>query len=416
MRTLVLLWIGILLTCASSSARADDETAANLLRRGVELRRRHQNEEALQTFARALAISSTPTARAQVALAEQALGRWLEAERDLVVALAATDDAWIAMWRSALVEARTEIEKHLAWLTVKVDIPGADVQIDGVAMTAASEQRVVSGPAVLEVRAIGYAPDIRHVDLKPGLHAHIAVALAPLVAQSPPFPAQAVSAPSHEVASDVALPARRGGFPVATPILATVGLVGIAVGTYFGLRTFADKTARDAQCPLGACTPAALQDDSDARTSATLATVSIGAGVASVAAGAAWWLLDSQHASEDASRRRLRPVGPPLMAGIGLAGVGVGTYFGILTFAQRGERDSQCRRGVCTTAALAYDADARRSATLATVTVGAGLASLAGGLMWWLNGGEHARRVGSWHARPLVDARTWGVVIERGAE
>src|SRR6266851_411915 len=130
------LSVGLALLAASAPALAQEDEARFLLREGVELRREHRNEEALARFERAFAIVHSPTARAQVALAEQALARWLDAERDLDAALDTTDDPWIAKNRPVLREARQEIDDHLGWLTVDVTAPDADVRIDGRATRA----------------------------------------------------------------------------------------------------------------------------------------------------------------------------------------------------------------------------------------------------------------------------------------
>src|SRR5437868_2010830 len=76
----------------ASSARAD--AADEWVERGIELRRTRNDAEALEYFRRAYEIRPTPRTRVQMALAEQALGRWIEAEADLVEALRAQGDAW----------------------------------------------------------------------------------------------------------------------------------------------------------------------------------------------------------------------------------------------------------------------------------------------------------------------------------
>src|SRR5258708_10427967 len=103
MRALALVVVVFASLLAPVDARAGDSDSADaLLRRGVQLRREHRNGEALDVFQRAVAVSPTPTARAQVALAEEALGRWVEAELDLGAALGTVDCSWIAKNRSGL--------------------------------------------------------------------------------------------------------------------------------------------------------------------------------------------------------------------------------------------------------------------------------------------------------------------------
>jgi hypothetical protein len=273
---------------SSASGQAADE--ASLLRHGVELRREHRNEEALEVFARVLATHPTPVARAQVALAEQALGRWLQAENDLKAALEARDDPWIAKNGPALEDARAEIDRHLAWMTVDVDVASAVVRLDGRTIEAGSETRVPAGTGVLEVHADGYVPDVRGVEIRAREHGHIAITLAKLIAQAPSPPAQITAASVAPASkSPSASPPSRIG-PIS---LLALGAVGMGAGTYFGLRTIDLKAKRDQQCASSAVCALSAQDyDHLARSSATLSTVAFGVGLAAAAAGGLWWFLE----------------------------------------------------------------------------------------------------------------------------
>ncbi|MBK8695071.1 MAG: hypothetical protein IPN17_23025 [Deltaproteobacteria bacterium] len=72
------------------------------MRAGVELRRAHRDEEALAHFTRAYGQTRSPVAQAQMGLAEQALGRWVEAEEHVRRSLEAATDPWILRNREAL--------------------------------------------------------------------------------------------------------------------------------------------------------------------------------------------------------------------------------------------------------------------------------------------------------------------------
>jgi tetratricopeptide (TPR) repeat protein len=102
LRPILRALIAALLLSSSTPGRADARAdATSLIRRGVELRKEHRNDEALAAFAQAFALAPSPAAQAQRALAEQALGRWLDAEKDLEAALASEDDRWIEKNRGA---------------------------------------------------------------------------------------------------------------------------------------------------------------------------------------------------------------------------------------------------------------------------------------------------------------------------
>lgn len=111
-----------------SLASAQDDEA--LWHQGVELRRQGRDAEALATFEQAHMESGSRRALAQVALAEQALGRWGAAARHLDEVLA-DPDAWVDEHRSTLTQARAEIAPRVGQLEVLVNRAGAQIVIDG---------------------------------------------------------------------------------------------------------------------------------------------------------------------------------------------------------------------------------------------------------------------------------------------
>src|SRR5688500_16294735 len=113
---------------APTGAAAQD--AGELISRGVTLREQGRDEEAAELFAQAVAIEATPRALAQLGLAEQALGRWADAEAHVQLALDASDDRWIRARRTVLEQALRVIASHLGNLEVRSNRP-ATLRIDG---------------------------------------------------------------------------------------------------------------------------------------------------------------------------------------------------------------------------------------------------------------------------------------------
>jgi len=168
-RAVLALAIGVPVALAPSSARAEDPAVEQLLSRGIELRQQSKDDEALATFERAHALAPSGRTRAQVALAEQALGLWVRAERDLEAALA-TSDPWVARQRPALEGALVVVRRHVGSLEVRGP-DGAEVVLDGVALgvlPAARPFRVEAGRRALEVRAPGHHSAGRVVEVAPG--------------------------------------------------------------------------------------------------------------------------------------------------------------------------------------------------------------------------------------------------------
>lgn len=153
-----------------------------LIRRGVELRREGKNAEALELFREAHAAEPTPRARAQIALAEQALGLWIDAERDLVAALAALDDPWIRKNRASLEGALGVITSRLAFLDVTTTEAGATLWVNGTrtsTLPRARPLRVVAGELRLELAKPGFEGLRRTIEVSPGMTAREVMPLVP---------------------------------------------------------------------------------------------------------------------------------------------------------------------------------------------------------------------------------------------
>jgi hypothetical protein len=139
---------------------APDATESSILARGIALRKQGRDAEALAMFEQAYALRPSSHAVAQMAIAHQALGQWIEAERGLAMALNDTDDPWIARYRVQLERSLSAVQEHLAWLQVDSNVAGAEVWIarEPRGRVPLDRMRVVAGEVSVEVRAPGYPP------------------------------------------------------------------------------------------------------------------------------------------------------------------------------------------------------------------------------------------------------------------
>jgi hypothetical protein len=138
------------------------------LQRGIELRKEGRDAEALEAFRAAYQLDKSPRIRAQIAVADQALGHWVEAERGLIIVLATTDDPWIQERRSLLEQALARVRARLGSIIAQSNVVSAELWIDGsraVVLPTADPLRVTVGTHQLEVRAAGYATAHRAVDV-----------------------------------------------------------------------------------------------------------------------------------------------------------------------------------------------------------------------------------------------------------
>ena len=167
---------------SAGPAFAEDKQAEaeKFLRHGVELRRARDDEAAAREFRRAYDLVPTPRAAAQLGLAKQALGLWVDAERFLGEALRSPDDAWVAKNKAVLDGAMLTIQSHLARVEVVGDPEGAEVAISGRRvgkLPLAEPVRVSAGQVDVDVAAPGYSPTQRTVTLVGGQYQRVVVHL-----------------------------------------------------------------------------------------------------------------------------------------------------------------------------------------------------------------------------------------------
>jgi hypothetical protein len=180
------------LTDAGTVAAADTEDA--LIHRGIELRKQGNDRAALEEMQRAYALKHAPRAAAQLGFAEQALGLWPEAEEHVHEALTATSDAWVRKNRTTIESALMTIRAHVGRVQIDGGEPGAQVTVNGRAVGSIPLRDSVpvnAGPVDVEVRAAGYAPALKTVNVAAGELTRVSFTLQPAAEasarQPPPF-------------------------------------------------------------------------------------------------------------------------------------------------------------------------------------------------------------------------------------
>ncbi len=230
---------------ASASAQEDA-----LIKHGLELREKHDDAGALAEFQRAYRLSSGGQALAQVALAEQALGRWVDAETHLTEALRHGNDRWIVRNDKLLRQSLFTIQGHTGSLEITGPVAGAEILInnESVGTFPTPPVLVPAGSVALEVRARGYLPVVRTVVIPARGLARESIVLvaapvappidvAPSRVAPPPAPGSetnAAAVPAISTRKEAAAPADAGwsgrtkvGVAIAAGGVASLGL-GIA--------------------------------------------------------------------------------------------------------------------------------------------------------------------------------------------
>ena len=272
--------LAIFATAAPAVAGPEDE---ELLKRGVALRREGKDAEALEIFQRVVEKAPSARARAQLALAEQALALWLAAERDLGLALAEPNDPWVAQNKDALERAARVIGGKLAWVKVTSNVAKPQVLVNGIAANVGPDGRVrvVAGQVTIELRADDHTPAQRAISVAPETTATVALELAPR--PQPTAPANARPAAPPSTASPPPEPPSTAQRTVGYSLIG-VGALGLGVGAFFGVTAMNKKTERDDAC-VGGCTQAGVDADRAGRTSGLVSTIAVGAGAVGLVAG-----------------------------------------------------------------------------------------------------------------------------------
>jgi hypothetical protein len=194
---LITLKTALALVSAPLGAFAGTPTVDDLIDQGLELRRqarglspdaqRAKLEQALELLQRAHAQAPSPRTLAQMGLAEQSLGRWLDADSHLAAALASTDYPWIIKNRGLIEQSLAGVGRHIGRLLVQGSPPGASVYVNGQprgTVPLPAPVQVAEGEASVQITAPGHQPFITTLKIIPEAVATIDTALERIDAAS----------------------------------------------------------------------------------------------------------------------------------------------------------------------------------------------------------------------------------------
>lgn len=262
-------WLAVWVTAlpAAASAQAVDARVEAMLREGIAHRVAGRDEAAIERFEAAYQAQRAPVTAGQLALACQAAGRWVEADRYMREALAAPDDDWVRRHRRELDEAYAVVRRNVGELELRGGPEGATVRVEGAevgTLPLAAPLRLRAGAVTVAVRAEGYLPLTRQVTILGGELTREPVAMTAAPHEAPPVtpvtPAP-VTPPPVVVSPPVEAP--RAGFRVPTVswVLGGVGVALLAGGAVsIGLReASASRFNDDPDCRPDDAVPRASQ-------------------------------------------------------------------------------------------------------------------------------------------------------------
>lgn len=274
-------------------------------------------DAALEAFRNSYGVVKSPNSRLMVVRSLYELGRYQEAYEEARVlsqeaeTAAAKADKYKAAVDAAAVELKAAKAK-LAFVVIKpqATAPGAKVTLNGEDVAAdrwGQEILVPAGPVeVVMTTEAGTVTEKGEAKVGEVVELKLAQKEAPKQA---PAPVQ------------VEMSADDGGYDgpdrIALALIAgSVGVVGMTNFGIFGVLSNGQYSRLEDLCNDGICDPSLETEADNGRTYQIVANVSLGIGVAGLAAGAGlfiWELLDPAESSEEAAERPQIHVGPGSM-------------------------------------------------------------------------------------------------------
>jgi hypothetical protein len=326
----------ILVVCAAllaaAPAAAQDAAAEALFNQGRELMKEKKFAEACEKFQGSHELD--PSVGALLNLADcreqngQIASAWATFREAASLARQRNDKK---REQTALDKAK-KLESRLSYLVIEVP---AEARVDGMILMRNGEPVVSAlwdekvpvdpGKYVIRVEAPGYQPAEIEVNVESRggeARAHVpALEPAPRTAEDPGPGQPSGDQPEGTPSLTAEAPATDTGMPTGRKIAigaGALGVVSLATGVVFGLRASSQWDDAKAECVDGNvnnCSPRGVALEKDARSSATLATVGVGVGVAALAAGAVLWFLNPPAADGGAEQALIEPVLGPQSLG-----------------------------------------------------------------------------------------------------
>lgn len=157
--------VGAALLCASTAFAQQADFDAQV-QHGIALRESNQSDAALEHLRRVWETTRYPRALAQIAVTEQTLGRWVEADRSFREVLALSAHPWVQQNRARIEQSLATVGEHIGEFEVSGVPPGTELWVDDQRMATtplAAALRLTVGTHTLELRASGFVTARRTV-------------------------------------------------------------------------------------------------------------------------------------------------------------------------------------------------------------------------------------------------------------
>jgi hypothetical protein len=173
------------------------ESAEQHLKRGVRLLSQNKDNEALEEFRAAYALSPSPKAAVEMGLAEASLKLWVDAEKHLGEGLGEDTDSWVSLHKTLIEEQLAKVREHLGWLIID-GTPQAEVVVNGTVVgrlpLLGSGLRLAEGFVTVRGRLLGRETPAERVEIVAETERTVSLHL-PVSVRSSPAPTKVQPAP-----------------------------------------------------------------------------------------------------------------------------------------------------------------------------------------------------------------------------
>jgi hypothetical protein len=189
MKRIPVMLLLCLLSALPSLALAAPETVDALIKRGVELMSKRDYIAAMDAFRRAHETAPSPRTYAQIGFVYMAMGRWVEAEDQLLQAIAEPEDRWARRNRGVLNDSLAKVRERLGYLELGGQPSGAEVRIDGELvglLPMRKPVRMAVGQPAITISAPGFRKLERAAEVRAGETTRVEINLERLAPAAPP--------------------------------------------------------------------------------------------------------------------------------------------------------------------------------------------------------------------------------------
>ena len=296
---------------SAAAAQNKEALAEALYKSALDLMEQGKNDEACPKLKQSQEIDPAVGTLLYLGLCYERVGKPASAWAAYRAAGEASRKANQPERREIALERAAKIEPTLSTLTLlmppEAHVPGLQILLDGAPVGTASlgvPMPVDPGPHVVQVIAPGHQTSSQDVVVDPEGATHTInlralAAVEPSAAEATPAPSQTPRDAHHDTGAGLSTQQTVG------LVVGGVGVLGLATGAYFGIRTQSAESEAKKHCtnyPTD-CSPTGLDANEDAKTYGRYATAGLLVGGAALIGGAVLYLTAPGEATNSASVR-----------------------------------------------------------------------------------------------------------------